>query len=166
MTITSTDSDPALKSNLPQYWVFSCSLPAAVDSDLRDKQSKFADFINISMKKSWPRSKTLIQVRPATMGKPKPAPEVRGMIWIVEDMVLEDITVQNLQTKIERQARKLDLEIVDEAVPTVSKLELLSHKTEAGNWAYSSITDLRSTLSCFVRDIPPFVDLITVRISD
>lgn len=55
---------------------------------------------------------------------------------------------------------------MDEAVLIVSKLELLSHKTKAGNWAYSSITNLYSTLSYFIRDIPLFVDLIIVRISD
>jgi hypothetical protein len=37
------------------------------------------------------------------------------------------------------------LEIVDEAVPIVLKLELLSDKAKDGNWAASSITDLRST---------------------
>lgn len=55
---------------------------------------------------------------------------------------------------------------MNKAVPIVSKLELLSHKTEAGNWAYSSITNLHLTLSYFIRNIPLFMDLIIVYISD
>jgi hypothetical protein len=46
-------------------------------------------------------------------------------------MVFEDMTVQNLQTKIKRQARKLKSEISDEEVPAVLKLELLSDKVTA-----------------------------------
>ena len=106
-----------------------------IDSVLRNKQSKFADFIKISIKKSWPRFKTLIQVRLVIIGNPKPLPKVCKMIWTSEDMIFKDMTPQNLQTKIERQARKLDLEIVDEAVLIVLKLELLSDKAKAGNWA-------------------------------
>jgi hypothetical protein len=79
MTTASTNSEPTLESNLPQYWVFLWSLPMAIDSVLRDKQMKFADFIKISLKKSWPRSMTLIKVRPVTMGNPEPLLEVRGM---------------------------------------------------------------------------------------
>jgi hypothetical protein len=59
---------------LSLFIVASC----AINPIIRDKQSKFPDFINISIKKSWPRSKTLIQVRTATSSKP--IPEVRKMI--------------------------------------------------------------------------------------
>jgi len=88
------------------------------------------------------------------------------MIWTSEDMTIEDMTVENLQTKIGRQALKLELEIVDREVPAVLKLELLSDKAKAGNWAASSITDLSSVVSCFAGDINQFVNLITVSTID
>lgn len=85
MNIISVNSEPALKSNPPQYWVFSWSLPAAINSVLRDKRSKFA------IKRSWPRSKTFIKVQHANLSKP--VPEVCGMIWISEDIIVEDMTL-------------------------------------------------------------------------
>jgi hypothetical protein len=84
------------------------------------------------------------------------------MIWTSEDVIIEDMTVENLQTRIERQAKRLKLEIVDEKVPAVLELELLSDKVKAGNWAVSSITDLSSIISSFAGDIYRFVDLIIV----
>lgn len=65
-------SELALKSNPPQHWVFSWSLPTAVNSVLRDKKLNFAKFINISIRKSWPHFNTFTKVKDANWGTPVP----------------------------------------------------------------------------------------------
>jgi hypothetical protein len=159
MDIPLTKSAPTLKSNLPRYWVFSLSFHTALNSVSHEQRSELARFIKISIKKSWPRCKTCVKVAGALH---KPVLKVCGMIWTSEDVIIEDMTVENLQTRIERQAKRLKLEIVDEKVPAVLELELLSDKVKAGNWAVSSITDLSSIISSFAGDIYRFVDLIIV----
>ena len=91
------------------------------------------------------------------------------MIWTSVDRellsdkgVFPHPTIEDLQERIKRQAKRTKLEIVDKEDLPGLKLNPLGDKLEAGNWAYTSLDE---TIYCsgFFGD-QEFVYLITVSI--
>jgi hypothetical protein len=164
MDVTATNDDHAHELNAPQYWVFTWSLPTATYSSKQG--TAFARHIHTSIKKSYD-AKTRIFIKVQVIHSSKPVLELRGMIWTSVDEDLQSDkgelphpTIEDLQDRVRRQARRAELEIVDKEVLRGLELNLLSNKVAAGNWAYTSLDNTMFSSSFFGDQ--EFVYLITV----
>ena len=85
MDLAAIIREPALKSNQPQYWVFSSSLPVATFPG--KQRLSFARLIYGSISASIKRSrqKAIIFIKVYMINPCKPVTEVYGMIWITGD---------------------------------------------------------------------------------
>ena len=128
MDVTATNDDPAHKSNSPQYWVFTWSLPTVTYSSKQG--TAFATYIYTSIRKSY-NAKTRTFIKVQVLDSSKPVLEVGGMIWTsVDEELLFDKealphpTIEDLQERIRRQAQRAKLKIVDKEVLPVLELNL------------------------------------------
>ena len=159
---TPTNCEPALESELPQYWEFSCSINTSIDSALRSQNSKsallnqkseFARLINRSVKHRWPSSYILLKIKTRTA---KPGLDVCGII-----RTSAAIDVNDLQTGITRQAKRVDKDFNTED-PGVIKLNILKEDFDAGEQAYNFMNEYTKAAASYGGDLEQFIKLAFV----